>query len=890
MQGVLSTAVVPRSAKEVREAFLSFFEVKAHRRLPSASLVPEGDATLLFVNAGMVPFKRLFLGEEIRDYSRATTSQKCMRVSGKHNDLEEVGRSRRHHTFFEMLGNFSFGDYFKIEAIQFAWELVTEVFGLEKEQLVTSVFREDDEAAQIWEKEIGLPADKVFRLDEDENFWAMGDTGPCGPCSEIHLDRGPTGKCTSAVCDPTCECGRWLEFWNLVFMQFSRDASGKMTPLPKPSVDTGAGLERVVSILQGVPGNYETDLFTGILARAQDLSGVSLGVDPEKDVSLRVVADHARAVAFLIGDGLLPANEGRGYVLRRILRRAARHGVLLGLDRPFLHSVADVVIDEMGGAFPELVERRAYVTDRIRREEERFLETLSKGLALLESEMREVKERGAVVLPGTVVFKLFDTYGFPVDLTEDILSSHDLGTDGEGFETAMAEQRARSREAWKGTGDASVGEVHGRIAAEGVTSFCGYDGLEASSEIRALLVGGRSVESADEGSEVEVVVAETPFYAESGGQVGDCGRISAPGGRVEITDTQKPVGDLIVHAGKVASGTVRVGEMAELSVDADARSATVRNHSGTHLLHAALRQVIGTQAMQKGSLVAPDRLRFDFTHDTPLSEEQIERIETLVNRWIESNAAAQVSELSYQDAITAGAIAIFEEKYGDRVRVVSFGDVSTELCGGTHARATGDIGLLKVLSETGIAAGVRRIEALTGMEALQHLRRQERTLRRIGEILKVPAEEAVRRVERLLEERRAADREIAELRKGQRGEAASDLVSRARDVNGTKVIATRAEGVKGKDLRAMVDDLRDKLRSGVVLLASESDGEVSLALGVTPDLKDKLKAGDLVREVAAVVGGKGGGRADFAQAGGNDPGRIDEAFEKLFSLVQAGGA
>jgi alanyl-tRNA synthetase len=883
-------AAVPRSAKEVREAFLSFFEAKAHRRLASASLVPEGDATLLFVNAGMVPFKRLFLGEETRDYSRATTSQKCMRVSGKHNDLEEVGRSRRHHTFFEMLGNFSFGDYFKIEAIQFAWELVTEVFGLEKEQLVTSVFRDDDEAAQIWEKEIGLPADKVFRLDEDENFWAMGDTGPCGPCSEIHLDRGPTGKCTSAVCDPSCECGRWLEFWNLVFMQFSRDASGEMTPLPKPSVDTGAGLERVVSILQGVPGNYETDLFTGILARAQDLSGVSLGEDPEKDVSLRVVADHARAVAFLIGDGLLPGNEGRGYVLRRILRRAARHGVLLGLDRPFLHSVADVVIDEMGGAFPELAERRAYVTDRIRREEERFLETLSKGLALLESEIREVKERGGVVLPGTVVFKLFDTYGFPVDLTEDILSSHDLGTDGEGFETAMAEQRARSREAWKGTGDASVGEVHGRIAAEVVTSFCGYDGLEASSEIRALLVGGRSVESADEGSEVEVVVAKTPFYAESGGQVGDRGTLSTPGGRVEITDTQKPVGDLILHSGKVASGTVRVGEMAELSVDADARSATVRNHSGTHLLHAALRQVIGTQAMQKGSLVAPDRLRFDFTHDTPLSEEQIERIETLVNRWIESNAAAQVSELSYQDAITAGAIAIFEEKYGDRVRVVSFGDVSTELCGGTHARATGDIGLLKVLSETGIAAGVRRIEALTGMEALQHLRQQERTLRRIGEMLKVPSEEAVRRVERLLEERRAADREIAELRKGQRGEAASDLVSRARDVNGTKVIATRAGGVKGKDLRAMVDDLRDKLRSGVVLLVSESDGKVSLALGVTPDLKDKLKAGDLVREVAAVVGGKGGGRADFAQAGGNDPGRIDEAFEKLFSLVQAGGA
>jgi len=884
-------AAVPHSAKEIREAFLSFFEAKAHRRLPSASLVPEGDATLLFVNAGMVPFKRLFLGEESRDYTRAATSQKCMRVSGKHNDLEEVGRSHRHHTFFEMLGNFSFGDYFKVEAIQFAWELVTEIFGLEQERLAVSVFREDDEAARIWEKEIGLPADKVFRLDEDENFWAMGDTGPCGPCSEIHLDRGPTGRCTSAVCDPSCECGRWLEFWNLVFMQFSRDASGEMTPLPKPSVDTGAGLERVSCILQGVPSVYEIDLFAAILARAQDLSGVCLGEDPEKDVSLQVVADHARAVAFLIGDGVLPANEGRGYVLRRILRRAARHGVLLGVERPFLYSVADVVIDEMGGAFPELAERRAYITDRIRREEERFLETLSKGLALLEDEIRELKERGGAVLPGDVVFKLFDTYGFPVDLTQDILESHALGTDDDGFEAAMAKQRARARKAWRGIGDDSIREAHGRIAAEVVTSFCGYDTLEASSEIRALLIGGRSVESAEEGSEVEVVVAETPFYAESGGQVGDRGTISTAGGQVEVLDggqvevldTQKPVGELIVHLGKVTSGAVCVGERAELSVDAEARSATVRNHSGTHLLHAALRRVIGTQAMQKGSLVAPDRLRFDFTHDTPLSEEEIERIETLANQWIESNAAVAVSELSYQEAI-----AIFEEKYGERVRVVSFGDVSTELCGGTHARATGDIGLLKILSETGIAAGVRRIEALTGMGALQHLRGQERTLRRIGEMLKVPAEETVRRVEKLLEERRAVDREIAALRKGQRGAAATDLVSQARDVNGTNVLATRAEGVTGKDLRAMVDDLRDKLKSGVVLVASESDGKVSLALGVTPDLKGRLKAGDLVREVAAVVGGKGGGRADFAQAGGNDPGRIDEAFEKLFSLVEAG--
>jgi alanyl-tRNA synthetase len=877
----------PQKAKEIREAFLAFFESKGHRRVASAPLVPQ-DPTLLFVNAGMVPFKRVFTGEETRDYSRATTTQKCMRVSGKHNDLEEVGRSPSHHTFFEMLGNFSFGDYFKVDAIRYAWELITDVFALDPERLVVSVFREDDEAAEIWEKEIGIPPGKIFRLGESENFWQMGDTGPCGPCTEIHLDRGPVPGWDRD--DPSSDSGRYLEIWNLVFMQFNQDASGRKNPLPKPSVDTGAGLERTSAVLQGVASTYGTDLFTPILARAQDLSGVSLGTDPGKDVSLRVVADHARAVSFLIGDGVLPSNEGRGYVLRRILRRAARHGMQLGLERPFLCDVADVVIDEMGGAFPELVERRAYITDRVRREEERFLETLAKGLSLLEDEIAEVKSRGGGALPGPVVFKLYDTFGFPVDLTQDILRGHGLTTDDAGFEAEMDAQRARSREAWKGSGDAGVAEVHGRIAADVRTGFLGYEALEADSDVRALLVAGAPADRAEAGSEVEVVVSETPFYAEGGGQVGDRGAIETATGRVEVEDTTRPSGELVVHRGKVTQGHVAVGQTATLRVDAEARAATVRNHSGTHLLHAALRRVIGPQAMQKGSLVAPDRLRFDFTHDQPLTEAQIEEIEDLVNRWIEQNAPARVGLMGYKEAIDAGAIAIFEEKYGDEVRVVSFGDVSTELCGGTHARATGDIGLLKIVSESGIAAGVRRIEALTGLGALAWLRDQQRRLRRAGEMLRVPADQVPERVEKLLEERRAAEKEIAALRRGERGASAADLVAAAREVGGTKLVATTVEGVGGKDLRELVDQVRQRLGSGVVLLAAPADGKVALALGVTPDLKDRLKAGDLIREVAAEVGGKGGGRPDFAQAGGSDASKLPQAFARLERLVEEAGA
>jgi alanyl-tRNA synthetase len=668
-------------------------------------------------------------------------------------------------------------------------------------------------------------------------------------------------------------------------MQFDRDAAGKMTPLPKPSIDTGASLERLASVLQGVPSNFDTDLFRGIMDRIQENAGIKRGENPEHDVSMNVVADHARALVFLIGDGVLPGNEGRGYVLRRLLRRAARHGVLLGVERPFLFSVGDAVIDEMASAYPELRERRAFIASRIEREEERFLETLSKGLARLEEYIAELESSGSKVLPGEAAFKLYDTFGFPVDLTADILSGRNLKIDEAGFNTAMTTQRERARAAWKGSGDERVAEIYGRIASDVKTRFSGYSELDGTSTIRALLVDGESREVATRGETVEIVVDETPFYAESGGQVGDRGTLRVTGGVVEIADTQRPALELVVHRGVVKEGEVRVDAEAELAVDAKARAATIRNHSGTHLLHAALRSVLGNQAMQKGSLVGPNRLRFDFTHDAPLEDSQIEAIEDLANSWIEQNAPASVREMSYPEAIESGAVAIFDEKYGDVVRVVQFGGFSTELCGGTHACATGEIGLLKILSESGIASGVRRIEALTGLGALNHLRNQEKALRSASELLRVSAAEVPARIEKLLEDRRGAEREIERLRSAQRGKASKDLTRDAREISGVRVITTRVAGAEAKELRGMVDDLRGQLTSGIVLLAAETNGQVSLALGVTKDLTDRYRAGDLIREIAIVVGGKGGGRADFAQAGGSDPSKIDAAFERLDALI-----
>ncbi len=877
---------MPITAREIRETFLGFFESKGHERVASASVVPSSDPTLMFVNAGMVPFKRVFLAEESRAYSRATSSQKCMRVSGKHNDLENVGRSHRHHTFFEMLGNFSFGDYFKAEAIEFAWELLTQRYGIPSDQLVVSVFREDDEAFDLWRDSIGLPEDRIYRLDEEENFWSMGDTGPCGPCSEIHLDRGPVAGFDND--DPSSESGRFLEIWNLVFMQFNRDANGTMTPLPKPCVDTGAGLERMAAVLQGVTSDYETDLFVPILARAQEVSGVQLGEDPETDVSLRVVADHARALAFLVGDGVLPSNEGRGYVLRRILRRACRHGVLLGLERPFLSEVVDTVIDEMSGVYPELSERRAFIGDRVRRDEERFLETLSRGLSLLEGEIREIEATGETLLPGSSVFRLYDTFGFPVDLTEDILRGRGMTADLEGFEASMQEQRSRARAAWKGSGDDGVDAIYGRIAADLSSEFCGYDDLACDSTLAAMLSGGAVVDVAGEGDEVEFITERTVLYAEGGGQVGDRGRISGPRGEAEIVDTQKPTPGLIVQRGVVASGEFRVGDAVRIEVDVPTREATVRNHSGTHLLHAALRQVIGPQAMQKGSLVGPDRLRFDFTHDSPLSADEIESIEDRTNAWIEGNFPATARVMPYRDAIEAGAMAIFEEKYGDDVRVLSFGEVSTELCGGTHARATGDIGFLKILSESGIASGVRRVEALTGLGALEHIREREKVLRGTADLLKAPAEEVESRVGKLLEERRELQKEIERLKTSSQGNSATDWLENARPLpGGGQALAVKLQEVDAKSMRTLVDDLRNRLGTAVVLLVSETGGKVLLAVGVTKDLVGQFQAGQLIAATAEVVGGGGGGRPDFAQAGGSDPSRIGEAIECFYEKLGA---
>jgi alanyl-tRNA synthetase len=869
------------TGSEIRQAFLDYFAERGHARVASAPLVPHGDATLMFVNAGMVQFKRLFTGEEQRGYSRAVSSQKCMRVSGKHNDLEEVGRSPRHHTFFEMLGNFSFGDYFKAEAIEYAWELLTRVYGVDPDQLVVSVHEQDDEAYDLWRGQIGLEPRRIFRLGDSENFWQMGDTGPCGPCSEIHLitDR----KAFEAGGNPSS--GGFLELYNLVFMQFEQLAPGQRRPLPKPCVDTGMGLERITATLQGVASTYDTDLFQPIVRAIEAVSGHRYGSDPERDVSTRVVADHARACAFLVGDGVRPSNEGRGYVLRRVLRRAARHGVLLGIEQPFLFEVAGAVISEMSSAYPELAERRAAIADAIRKEEERFGKTLGRGLALLDEEVEQARRERRDSLSGEVVFRLYDTFGFPTDLTEDILRGKRLGYDRAAFDACMREQSERARAAWKGSGEAAPAEVYGAIAARAQSAFAGYEELAGRSRVVALIREGHEVAEVAEGDRVEVVVESTPFYAESGGQVADVGVISNAGVRIEVDDVQKPVEGLIVHHGRVGIGSLARGDEVELAVDAGARAATVRNHSGTHVLHWALREVLGPQVTQAGSLVGPERLRFDITHDEALSDEQIRAVEDRANALILENVAGRVEHKPYAAAIQQGAMAMFSEKYGDRVRVVSFGP-SVELCGGTHARSTGDIGSLRIVGQSAIGAGVRRLEAQTGLGALEHARREERQLREAAGLLRAAPAEVPERVRRLLERQKELERELARAREQlRRGGGSGDPLAAAREIAGVKVVAVQVADATPKELRALVDELKQRLGSGVVLLAAVSDDKVALALGVTRDLVGRYAAGELIREIAAVVGGSGGGRPDFAQAGGSDVAKTEQALARLGELI-----
>ena len=888
------------TAAQIREAFLRFFEERGHRRVPSSGLVPQNDPTLLFTNAGMVQFKDVFTGREKRDYQRAATSQKCVRAGGKHNDLENVGFTARHHTFFEMLGNFSFGDYFKKDAVAWAWEFVTSPkwLGLDPKRLAATVFAGegslpwDEEAFELW-KQQGVPKGRIHKLGATDNFWSMGETGPCGPCSELHYFQGDDIPCAEVQAGRkclgvACDCDRWLEIWNLVFMQFERGQDGGLTPLPKPSIDTGAGLERMASVAQGKRSNYDTDLFQNVIRAVEKVSGKRYGKVADDDVSMRVIADHARASTFLVGDGVLPSNEGRGYVLRRIMRRAIRHGKRLGMEKLFLPAICDAVIEEMGSAYPETAGNRPFILKVAEQEEEGFRRTLDKGLAILEEEMRGLGARAEKVIPGKVAFQLYDTFGFPMDLTRVIAAENGLGVDEAGFDRAMAEQRARSE--WKGSGETAVAELHRQIAAEvGDVKFVGYDAPTAKAEVKALLVNGVRAAQARAGDKVEVVTDATPFYGESGGQVGDTGAIAVPGGgRVEVRDAQRPVPGLVTHVGVVDAGAISVGDEVELAVD-DARRGLIRaNHSATHLLHFALRERLGEHVKQAGSVVAPDHLRFDFSHFQPLTDEELRGVERRVNELVRENAATDTTVLQLEEARKSGAMMIFGEKYGDTVRVVRIGP-SKELCGGTHVRRTGDIAFFKLASEESIAAGVRRIVAYTGPGAVAHAQREEEELRRAAALLKAGAFEVAQKIEATQRRVKELERALEEARAQVTAARSGDLAAQAREVNGVKVLAARVEG-DGKALRDLADKLRDKLGRGVVALGSEQDGKALLLVAVTKDLVGRVKAGDLVREAAKLVGGSGGGRPDLAQAGGANPAGLEQALEKVAELVKAATA
>jgi len=864
----------PMSAAAVRSAFLEFFLERGHTVVPSSSLVPGNDPTLLFTNAGMVQFKDVFLGKDRRDYVRAASSQRCVRAGGKHNDLENVGYTARHHTFFEMLGNFSFGDYFKRDAIRFAWDFLTVKLQLDPARLWFTVYKDDDEAAQIWLRDIGVPADRLSRLGEQSNFWAMGDTGPCGPCSEIFYDHGP-GIPGGPPGSPNEEGDRFVEIWNLVFMQFDRSADGVLTPLPKPSVDTGMGLERIAAVMQGVHSNYDIDLFKNLIRAAAALANTS---DLESS-SLRVIADHIRACSFLIVDGVLPSNEGRGYVLRRIIRRAVRHGYKLGIQELFFYKLVAVLEKEMGTAFPELTRGRAHAERVLKQEEERFAETLANGMSLLESAIQRMSGK---TIDGETAFKLYDTYGFPADLTADIARERGLSIDQAGFDAAMEQQRRRSQEASKFGVDLRAGAT-----VDSRTLFQGYEGLDAEGHVFALLKDGAVVEQLKAGEQGEVVLDRTPFYAEAGGQVGDAGELAGRGVRFIVSDTQKR-GTAHSHIGKVAEGTIRVGDTLGAHVDGARRRATALNHTATHLLHAALRQVLGTHVQQKGSLVAPDRLRFDFSHFQAISPAELQEIERLVNREIRANSAAETRLMSYDDAVATGAMALFGEKYDKDVRVLRVGDFSIELCGGTHVQRAGDIGLFKVIGEGGVAAGVRRIEALTGEAAVEYVEHNDALLKDVAGLVRGNREDLKDKVRDALERIRQMEREIRTLKDRLASGKGVDLASAAVDVGGIKVVATKIEGADAAALRTAVDQLKERLRSAVVVLASvENAAKVTIVAGVTADQTARVRAGELVGAIAAQVGGRGGGKPEFAQAGGNNPAALDAALAQVPELVRA---
>ena len=863
------------SAAEVRSAFLEFFREHNHMIVPSSSLVPGNDPTLLFTNSGMVQFKDVFLGREQREYLRAASSQRCVRAGGKHNDLENVGYTARHHTFFEMLGNFSFGDYFKSEAIHFAWDFLIYTLGLDPERLWCTVYRDDDEAADIWLNDIGVSPQRFARLGEASNFWAMGDTGPCGPCSEIFYDHGP-GIAGGPPGSAEEEGDRYVEIWNLVFTQFERAADGKLKPLPRPSVDTGMGLERIAAVMQGVHSNYDIDLFRNLIRAAGELAGTSVLTSS----SLRVIADHIRACTFLVVDGVLPSNEGRGYVLRRIIRRALRHGYKLGIQEPFFYKLVEVLEAEMGGAYPELTRGRAHAQRVLQQEEERFAETLANGMVLLEGAIRNLQ--GAQVIDGDTVFKLYDTFGFPLDLTADVARERGLEIDQTRFEAAMEEQRRRSQEASKFGVD-----LRGGASFDARTLFQGYERLTGSGRVVALLKQGAPVDTLGAGEQGEVVLDRTPFYAEAGGQVGDAGELTGPGVRFVVEDTHKR-GAAHSHTGHLEQGSIRVGDTLEAQVDGPRRQATALNHSATHLLHAALRKVLGSHVQQKGSLVAPDRLRFDFAHFQPVTAAELREIERLVNAQIRANIPAETRVMDYEGAVAGGAIALFGEKYDKDVRVLRLGEFSMELCGGTHVHRAGDIGLFKIVAESGVAAGVRRIEALTGEAALDYVEQNDALLKDLAALVRGTREDLKDKVREQLERARQIERENRTLKDRLASGQGVDLAAGAVDVHGVKVVATKVDGADAGALRAAVDQLKDRLKSAVVVLASvESPGKVVLVAGVTADQTSRIKAGELAGAVAAQVGGRGGGRADFAQAGGSKPEALDAALESVQEFVRA---
>ena len=871
----------PVSVKEIRQQFLDFFASKGHQVVASSSLVPHGDPTLLFTNAGMNQFKDVFLGFDKRPYTRATTSQKCVRAGGKHNDLENVGYTARHHTFFEMLGNFSFGDYFKRDAIKYAWELLTEVYKLPKEKLTVTVYAEDDEAYDIWAKEVGVPTERIIRIGDNkgaryasDNFWMMGDTGPCGPCTEIFYDHGdhiwggPPGS-------PDEDGDRFIEIWNNVFMQFNRDEAGVMHPLPKPSVDTGMGLERISAVLQHVHANYEIDLFqTLIKAAARETKTTDLD-----NPSLKVLADHIRACSFLIADGVIPGNEGRGYVLRRIIRRAIRHGYKLGARAAFFHKMLPDLVAEMGEAYPELASAQTRVSEVLKQEEDRFFETIENGMAILEAELAEMSKVGNTTFNGETAFKLHDTYGFPLDLTADVCRERDVTVDSAAFDAAMSRQKEQARSAGKF-------KMATNVEYDGVaTSFRGYDELATEAKVLALYKDGVAVKELNEGDLGIVVLDNTPFYAESGGQIGDCGDLKASNGIFTVEDTLKIQASVFGHHGVLTTGKLAVGETLQARVNTNARTSTMRNHSATHLMHKALREVLGEHVQQKGSLVDTDKTRFDFVHNAPMTDEEISKVENIVNAEILANAATQARVMDIESAQKTGAMMLFGEKYGDEVRVLDIGS-SRELCGGTHVSRTGDIGLFKITAESGVAAGVRRVEATTGVTALKLVQNQQALVSQLADELKTPASELGSKIIQLLDAQKSLEKELARLKSKLASSQGDDLANQATEINGVKVLAATLEGADANALRETMDKLKDKLKSAAIVLASVSDGKVSLAAGVTQDIIGKLKAGDLVNHVASQVGGKGGGKPDMAMAGGTDASQLPQALASVQAWVQ----